>query len=150
MGTGLDVYRGEHIVGWSAVQRQPHTTIPYRMSAWMTRGGLLLLIMCLPGLIWVPLGHSQVCSIETTPCVGRYGSGCYNSAYATCSDGLICPLGAQPCIGRYGAGCYNPAYASCSAGLVCTQPLRPCLRPHGATCYNPATATCAAGRRKHR
>ena len=27
-----------------------------------------------------------------------------------CHDGLICPNVTSPCLGRYGAGCYNPAY----------------------------------------
>jgi hypothetical protein len=137
-------------MGWSHVQRQPHATRPHRMPVLMTCRGLWLFVLCLLGLVWVSPGHSQVCSAGTVPCVGRYGTGCYNPGYATCSNGLICPSGAQPCVGQYGAGCYNPSYASRSAGLICSQPLRPCLGSHGATCYNPATATCAAGRRKSR
>ena len=62
-----------------------------------------------------------------------------------CHDGLICPNVTSPCLGRYGAGCYNPAYATCYNGLVCTTPLQPCLGPHGVRCYDPGRATCAAG-----
>jgi hypothetical protein len=41
-------------MGWIYVQRRPHTTTPHRMSTWTTRGGLLLFILCLLGIILGP------------------------------------------------------------------------------------------------
>ena len=109
-------------------------------------GLLVLLFLVVPH---VAVGQT-VCAFSAVPCEGRYGVGCYDPAYATCSDGLICGNALSPCIGRHGAGCYNPAYATCSDGLVCPTPLQPCFGPHGAQCYDPSRATCGTGQRTFR
>ena len=59
---------------------------------------------------------------------------------------LACPFGASLCRGRFGTGCYDPAYAACHNGLVCPTPLQPCIGPRGAQCYDPSRATCEPGR----
>ena len=61
-----------------------------------------------------------------------------------------CPFGASLCRGRYGTGCYDPAYAACHDGLVCSLPLQPCIGPRGARCYDPGRAACEGGQIKLR
>jgi hypothetical protein len=106
--------------------------------------GRRLLVLLLLGLWYVTPAYSQVCPFGTEPCQGRYGTGCYNPAYAACHNGLVCASAFAPCLGRFGAGCYNPASAACYDGLVCPTPLQPCIGRHGAQCYDPSTASCAA------
>lgn len=118
---------------------------PMRIMA-AVPGLLVLWLLVVPH---VALGQT-VCTLNSVPCQGRYGAGCYDPAYATCHDGLMCAHATSPCIGRYGAGCYNPAYATCFDGVVCSTPLQPCFGPHGAQCYDPGKATCAAGQRPFR
>jgi hypothetical protein len=111
---------------------------------------LLGLVVFLLVGIRVPPGYSQVCAFGTTPCVGRFGSGCYTPDYATCHDGLVCASGTRPCVGRFGGGCYNPAYAACHDGLVCAMPLRPCVVKGSVSCYDPSRATCTESQGEHR
>ena len=102
--------------------------------------GVLGLLM----LVVVPhVARGQVvCELNLVPCQGWFGEGCYDPAYATCTNGVICDKTLAPCAGRFGAGCYNRAYATCTDGVICQMPLRPCFGPHGASCYDPSRATC--------
>ena len=105
--------------------------------------GLLVLVV-------VPhIARGQVaCTLNSVPCQGWFGEGCYDPAYATCTNGVICEKSLAPCVGRFGAGCYNPAYATCTEGAVCPTPLRPCFGRHGMACYDPSRATCGVESQK--
>ena len=45
--------------------------------------------------------------------------------------------------GQYGpGGCYNPAYAYCTQGIVCSNSMRVCVNGQNSTCYLPPYGTC--------
>ena len=47
-----------------------------------------LLVLWLSVVPQVAFGQT-VCTLNSVPCQGRYGAGCYDPAYATCHDGLL-------------------------------------------------------------
>lgn len=82
----------------------------------------------------------QVCDVGMQPCIGKYGSGCYNQIGGqSCTQGQVCNKGEQPCIGKYGSGCYNQIGGqSCTQGLRCNIGEQPCIKNGQAKCFNPS------------
>lgn len=45
--------------------------------------------------------------------------------------------------GQYGpGGCYNPAYAYCTQGIICSNNMRVCPNGQNSTCYLPPYSSC--------
>jgi len=79
-----------------------------------------LTIILLLLVVYATPGASQECSFGAVPCTGRQAQAVMTPPMRV-SRRLICSNATSPCLGRHGAGCYNPAYATCSDGLVCTR-----------------------------
>ena len=94
--------------------------------------------------------QSGQCSFGMQMCgTPRTGGGCFNPAYATCSEGIVCSTGMIGCApGAYGkGGCIRPNYSYCTQGLICETGMVVCApgaKGRGG-CFRPNYASCDNG-----